>query len=248
MSNYGNVVRARLPLHYWRLGENAGTTVFEEMVPMNGTYTGSPSLFQTGPTAVNDGNKCVHFDANVAGPSANLGHSALWAVPNNATLLFELWFNVPSAPGVTDYLFGKNYDQSALNSEFFCQLFPGAGVPAFLFYISDGVNQISSGSFTSTYANWHYLVIIKTLKKVDVYLDNLLIKTGNNASFGAVQNFTAHSPYHTLRLSKNAAFTPTGPNVKIDELAVYDYDWYSGLLHKDWYNYLGKPFDLFPIV
>ena len=94
-SRYSNAIRADSPAALWRLNDQSGTTMVDDIGAHNGTYLGSPTLKAPGLLGSEPDNDAVAFDGqNDAGRVPDSGTLDL---TNNFTL--EAWIKPDTLPG-----------------------------------------------------------------------------------------------------------------------------------------------------
>jgi hypothetical protein len=91
---YKDAVLADNPLGYWRLGESAGTTATDGVAGRHGTYTGAPSLGQTGALNLNS-NTAVTF--NGSSQYVRVPYSS--ALNPSGAFTLEAWAKITSGSG-----------------------------------------------------------------------------------------------------------------------------------------------------
>jgi hypothetical protein len=113
-ANYSNVVLAKGPVGYWRLGEAAGPTAVDASgFGNNGTYNGNPTLGQPG-AIVNDPNTAIGCKGAtsmdyVEIPDPGAGSQAVFSQPTSGLgLTVEVWMRpdalaFPAQPSGPDF-------------------------------------------------------------------------------------------------------------------------------------------------
>jgi hypothetical protein len=236
-ATYGQAVLDRNPLNYWRFGESSGSTIIDATGNLDGTYVNSPTLGVSGPSAVNDGNTCVY--TNHENGYGSLGVDSSWSIPVTGTFLIECWV----------YLKEFDYTPSLKYHQIFSKWGPLAD--GWLFEVENRdyltyprprmrMNDQTGSSITlqddSNYINydqWHYYVYLFNNKTLTMYIDGVARVSDSNSSMGGdIRNNT--DPLYICRLYGSSRYLYG----YLDEMAIYNYDWYTGLAHKDWWNYL----------
>lgn len=236
-STYGQAVLDRNPLNYWRFGESSGSTINDETGNLDGSYSGSPTLGTSGPSAVNDGNTCVYI--NQENGYGVLGLDSSWTIPVTGTFLIECWVKLKEF----DYTPSLKYHQ------IFSKWGPAADGwlfevenrdsytyprPRMRMYDQNGYSiTLQDDSNYVQYDQWHYYVYLFDNKTLTMYIDGVARETDSNSSMSG--NIRSNSdPLWVCRLYNSTRYLYG----YLDEMAIYDYDWYTGLTHKDWWNYL----------
>lgn len=218
---YAATIVARGPISYWRLNEESGTTATDTITTQDGTYTGTITLGETGPSAVAN-SKSAYFNGGYVDIAHNNAHFGM------ENLLIEFWMK-PASESDFNIFGGYSY-----YAKIWDDVFEQAFVYDNAFY---GYSILSS--FTLTLDQWYYVVIVLNgtsgAKTFNLYIDGNLINTQTNVPDFSTVN--ASSSYG-LNIAARTYAPPKPFNGHICEFAIYDYDWYTGLTHKDWWNYL----------
>lgn len=230
---YGNAVKARGPLNYWRLGELSGSIAYDEMGVLDGTYSNINTYGVSGPPEVNDGNLCPHFQSTYSTQMV-VPYTSAYSVPVQNSLVFECWFKVDVLSSY-HMIFQKWGPGSAFDDVFVCQVINSTNRINFILFCSNetSINVTTTKSISAD--TWYYLVIVYNNKTVTVYVNNTIWATGSNTSFsGTIKDY-----FVPLYFAQLQDYGPTrSMNGYIDEFAIYNYDWYTDLTNKDWYNFL----------
>ena len=227
---YGNAVIAREPINYWRLGESAGPTAYDEMGNLDGTYTNFDGGYSS-TSEVNDNDTCCHFASNNYIQCPDPGNP--YSVPVEGSLLIELWINLSSISSQSHYFINKWQGVPAAEKTFYVQGNSG-GYLEFNVHDSSGNILITQTSSACSTGQWYYCVFLYKNKTSTIYVNGTSWGTNSNASFTG----TLAPSSSVVSIGRPEQFTIYWSNTYIDEIAIYDYDWYTPLTNKDWYNYL----------
>jgi hypothetical protein len=194
-SRYANAVLATSGLlGYWRLGEQSGTTAFDEKGSNAGTYRGGVTLLQPGALA-GDFNTAARFDGTsgemaVSGPSlSTVGSVEGWFYWEGGNALVRDQTSSPTYGWILAYDSGGSLKYRVAGKTF------------------------STGRSTASVKNgWHHVVVTKNGGSVAFYLDGQLVNSGTGAP-----NSAATMPWHVMR---NGAYA-TYAQGRADEVAVY---------------------------
>ncbi len=219
--NYESLILRDHPLSYWRLGENAATTVATDLGPSGFHLNYSASLTKEVSGALHsDGNTAVTFSGQNDEEIST--SAALPAAFVTQTYSYELWFKTPSVPAGQDMLIMVG---SYNTGNQYIQLSPtpgGAGVRVeFMSYGSSGWIANSAGGAVSL-NEWHHVVATRdpVENKMRLYVDgvpyaNVGMPIPSIASYG-----TGNIAMAIGGASRWHLYNHVG---QIDEVAVYGY-------------------------
>lgn len=235
-TTYGAAVLARSPLNYWRFGESSGTTINDETGNLDGTYQSSPTLGVTGPSAVNDGDTCVYI--NQENGYGILGLDSAWTIPVTGTFLIECWMYIKQFDYTPSLKYHQLYSKwgSADGWLFEIENRDYLSYPRPRMRIFDNSNvgiTLQDDSNYVQYGQWYYCVYLFDNKTLTMYIDGVSRATDFNLSMSG--NIRSNSDNLWIGRLQSSTRYLYG---YLDEMAIYDYDWYSGLTNKDWWNYL----------
>ena len=205
---YAGSVVADAPAAFWRLGEAAGPTAYDEFGSHNGTANGSVLFGQPGAMA-NDADTAYGFD----------GSSSVVEVPysadlNPATFSVECWAKVAAstaqyqaAVSARDYLAGYIIYASPANVWQFWTRAPAVG-----WQTEVGVPV--------TLGQWTHLVGTFDGTNKNFYIDGVLVATQVNTNYqpNLIQNFRIGEGNNEGGATVNYNF-----NGEVDDVAVYGY-------------------------
>lgn len=225
-SYYGISVAARSPKSYWRFGESSGTTAVDEMGGVNLSYLNTFSLGNAGADGVNDSNTSVRF-TEYGKLYASIS-STYYTQAATGSFVIDAWVKRVDNSTVQKQIF--NVITGASTSNFILRVLGSGDGHALSCYIRDttGSQTITVTGGTITQNVWHYVVAVYNNKTLNLYLDGTLVGTGTNTNLNTL--------FYNTTLINNSSYA--GSDFYLDELCFTEHDWYTGLTHKDWYNYL----------
>lgn len=168
MAGYYATVIADTPISYWRLGEPSGTTASDSVGTNTGTYTGSPTLNQTG-LQTSDSNKAI---------SLNGGYVSLSNATIGASVSYEMLFKRLSGTSSSN-LFQFQYQLIRPDS---------AG---FTWWYDVGTTSVTIPVSLALSTSYH-LIITQTGTTLNVYLNGTQIVT-NQTVGGSISTTVASS-------------------------------------------------------
>lgn len=194
---------------YWRLGEASGTTAAEELNSITGTYTGSPTLGETGALG-NDADTAVTFDGSTQYVST--GSSAALPVANTAAITVAAWMKWTATGTVKTALAiratGANTDSAIIIANF-----ASAGDICVYHNTGQYVNVTGLGLNDGA---WHHVVGVITTTTTSVYVDGELKGSGSTTRSSATDACSAY-----IGADYNGSYLQHFPGT-IDDVTVWD--------------------------
>lgn len=238
-STYRDIVVARKPISFWRLGDGKSVIARDEMRYCNGEYKYAwfdgnefksiPRLAMYGQNhsiEINDNNPSTKFKWNIEpkynvqeGHYINVNHKSRFV--GMSTLLVEFFFKMDRPKGHTGVILSK-CDSINVNPAYHIEMVNSQLKAT----VGDGTSVINAQMLTSiTDEQWHYVVVLFKNRILKIYLDNILVAT-SATSLASDDIFPADES--TIEIAKTANQTLWSFfNGWIDEVAIYDWDWYS---------------------
>lgn len=218
--SYSGTILARNPLHYFRLGELAGTVAVDEMANTTGTYVGSPTFQEEEPLGVGDGNGCVYLAAT---DWINAPHSD---VLNGIThLTVEAWFKLNSwaatAPPYQNAIVNKWGPASHYDDWFAAWVDNNTHKVGWATADGTGNNKTIYSTSTIDLNTWYYLICTFNSGEMKIYIDGLQ-KGYDTASY---TNFNQGLGAAHLQIGGHHHLVLRPFDGWIDEVAIYNSPW-----------------------
>lgn len=244
MIYYPDVVIARSPLSYWRLGEASGTVATDEMGYNNATYYGvggysPPTLGEQGSPFVNDGDTCIYQEGSLGFSSGNY----IWWAPmagytNIDTMILEFWIKFTEY----DPLPASNYGIPIINNWSLytiadCNMFVCMKDSKVRVKIYGDSSEIEAVELESPLLNlWYYYTVLFKNQYVSLFKNGVFQST----SLSALDRTTLKYSPNGFQVGYWDDSYDIHLNGWIDEIAYYDYDWISSMTYKPWYQHLNN--------
>lgn len=221
---YSTAILKRRPVSYWRLGEKSGSVAVDEMGLQNGTYH-NVTLNQETPPQVGDGDSSAYFDGS--GRSyVGIPHNAAHGGMDNLTI--ELLFKISEYPAYgKEYLLLQKWGPEGVRDDVY--VIAVSGDKKIVAKVSSGparVYIVATSTKDITLDEWHRVILrfyrAGAKSYLELYVDGVLFASGSSSAF------TVSSKSIPIYIGGN--YAPSFPqNTKgwIDEVAIYDYDWYT---------------------
>lgn len=171
-TNLETAILADSPIGFWKLGEQSGTTATDQIAGHDGTYNGTPTLYQTGFPRINSA--AVQLD----------GTDDYVSIPHNAAL------NVGDVATIEalvrlDFLLDTDFETLWDKGAGALQIRWDGTNKRWQVNVKGSGNDVAYASVQSNDSNWHHLVVTKNGTTRAIYLDGVNVTTlGTNATAG----------------------------------------------------------------
>lgn len=180
-SAYAVEVEADGPTHWWRLGEEAGTTAYDAgNVRYDGTYEGGVTLGEDGPL-VHEDNAAASFDG--VDDYVTFGAGPLVV---GTTYTVELWLKIGDRSAITGWptFFSQSRDNNTASNSQPWGVVTGSdlGAPGLVKW--DGLESTSRVDDNA----WHHVALVANAGAQTLYIDGVAEDTGTATSAGTGAN------------------------------------------------------------
>lgn len=187
--SYASTVLADSPLRYWRLGDASGAAVDSSTNATNGSYTGSPTLAQTG-LIVGDAGKSALFNTHATDYMLGLTGHAPGLLSGQTNWTIELWMKTADTTIPGFYWVERG---STGNDIIRLQLDAGKTQLVMVYRDDAGTlnNVLGASGLALANSQPHHLVCVKSGTSVLLYIDgsqsgSTATLTASNTQTGAV--------------------------------------------------------------
>jgi hypothetical protein len=179
-SGYLSHALAKSPLGVWMQGEASGTTLVDSSGNShNGTYTGSPSLNQTGILPTDTGKSVAYSGSGQYATVAN----ASWMIPTDFTA--EIWFKSTSTGGTQDVFTNAH---ASLTSRWMMRVASGQ----LQYYSWSGSSWTEIHGSISSATLYHAVITYNGTTQIKkLYLNKTLVATSGAVVIAGVATVTA---------------------------------------------------------
>lgn|GEM_PF-1569233 len=221
--SYQDVVMAKNPIAYWRLGESSGTVAADiSGYGNNASYKNAPTMGSSGAMTA-DSDKAVTLN----------GSSQYIAIPafTNPTTLSDytvsIWFNLTAHNAVgRSYLLDLRGDGSASASSLGVIIDNNGGTElhCFAHYTDNNYTEYKFPLTSYTLGTWGHVICSRSGSQISAYFNGAPVTTSGLHSGSIASRSEVHSLTNKARIGTYSAATATGNywfSGKIDEVTIF---------------------------
>lgn len=229
---YADIIKARNPISYWRLGEASGIVAVDEMGVVDGEYTNSPTLGVAGAPLVDDGNTAML--AQEGNPGGG-GLRRAMQVPHHVSqvshteLVIEAWVKLHGpvflgwpivskwgSGGIQGWWYEVGFHDPDVSS---CPVKRCLQLKIVTLQHGFRADSYVTGVTNFPLDTWLYVVAVFKNSVFYGYVNNIL-ECQVSTAFPQINDNTTSN---TIGIGRSRAAT----QATVDEVALYDHDFYT---------------------